>query len=89
MNKVSFDFDHIQDVEGFYRRFAQCFTLDDNFGHNLDALWDALTGLIDLPVRITLRHLSRHPDPAQFDDICAVLHEAEAVLAGGLVLRLH
>lgn len=44
MNKVKFDFNHIADLPAFYRQFSHEFSLDSEFGNNLDALWDAVTG---------------------------------------------
>lgn len=88
MNTVSFDFDHIADVAEFYRQFCHKFAIEMAFGNNLDALWDALTGMIDLPARVTLRHLTTHANPQQFDGVIAVLREAEAASAGKFSLRI-
>lgn len=58
MAKVEFDFEQIQDVPAFYREFAHQFALGEEFGANLDALWDVVTGDINLPVEIEFIHLS-------------------------------
>lgn len=87
MNSISFDFDNIADVTEFYRQFCHKFAIDMEFGNNLDALWDALTGMIDLPVRVTLRHLDMHADPHQFDSLVAVMREAEKATAGKFSLH--
>ncbi|KGT88815.1 ribonuclease inhibitor [Erwinia typographi] len=88
MNSVSFDFAKIADVDDFYRQFAHKFVLGEQFGANLDALWDALTGLVELPLRITFRHLAQHADAAQFEQVIAVMQEAEQELAGKFSLRI-
>ncbi|WP_158781484.1 barstar family protein [Pantoea sp. BAV 3049] len=88
MKMVSFDFHTIANVDEFYRQFVVKFAIEMQFGANLDALWDALTGMIDLPARITLRHLAEHKDAAQFDAIIAVMREAEEETAGNFSLRL-
>jgi len=88
MNTVSFDFEHIADVADFYRQFCHKFAIDMAFGNNLDALWDALTGMIALPARVTLRHLTAHANPQQFDGVIAVLREAEEASGGKFSLRI-
>lgn len=88
MKIVSFNFHNIADVEEFYRQFVVKFAIEMNFGANLDALWDALTGMIELPARVTLRHLAEHKDAAQFDAIIAVMREAEKETDGEFSLRL-
>lgn len=82
--KVIFDFDHIPDVATFYIEFIRQFALDDDFGANLDALWDMLTGGgISLPVKIEFIHFNR--DRARhFIDLARVFSEAEQELSGRL-----
>ena len=82
MKKVTFDFREIANVAAFYRQFVDKFAIEMAFGANLDALWDALTGLIELPVCVTLSHLAHHPDRQQFDAIIGVMRQAEAETAG-------
>ncbi|WLS76928.1 barstar family protein [Erwinia pyri] len=88
MKSISFDFAGIGGVEDFYRQFCRKFAIDIDFGNNLDALWDALTGMIELPSRVTFRHLATHPDAAQFKGIIAVMREAEEASAGKFSLRI-
>lgn len=52
MKQIIFDFSTLADRDAFYYQFAQQFQLDEAFGNNLDALWDVLTGEIELPVNI-------------------------------------
>lgn len=88
MNRVSFDFSKIVDVDDFYRQFSLKLSIDIPFGANLDALWDALTGMVTLPLCITFHHLAQHADAAQFDPVISVMREAELELAGKFSLRI-
>lgn len=87
MQRVTFNLQHIRDSEDFYRQFALTFNLS-YFGNNLDALWDMLTAGIELPVRITLRHLDRHPQRAALEHILAVMLEAEQETGGAFSVRV-
>lgn len=60
MNKVKFDFNHIADLPAFYHQFSQAFSLDSEFGNNLDALWDVVTAGIKLPVEIEFVNFNGH-----------------------------
>lgn len=83
MNKVSFDFGTIPDLPAFYRQFAQRFALRDEFGENLDALWDAVTGDIGLPVEVEFVNLSAHKK-RRFGALVLLFEEAEEELEGEL-----
>lgn len=83
MAKVAFDFDHIPDLSAFYRAFSQNFALSEDFGANLDALWDVVTGEIALPVEIEFIHFSRR-HKRRFGAIVLLFEEAEEELAGNL-----
>ncbi|MEM6159305.1 barstar family protein [Erwinia sp. P6884] len=87
MKCVTIDFRQVENVEDFYAQFARKFAIEREFGANLDALWDALTGMIALPARLTLRHLDDHEDAAQFADAILVMREAETALDG--LFQLH
>lgn len=50
--KYFFDFDKYASLEQFYGAFKREFQLPDYFGNNLDAVWDMLTGYIELPIEI-------------------------------------
>ncbi|WP_428946149.1 barstar family protein [Pantoea sp. FN060301] len=88
MKCVTIDFRETGNIKDFYAQFARHFAIEGEFGANLDALWDALTGMIALPARITLRHLHDHEDPAQFADAILVMREAETALDGLFQLRV-
>jgi len=86
MLTISLDFRYIADRAEFYRQFAEQCQLSEGFGANLDALWDAVTGELALPVRIELKYLHQHAHRAQFAAIIATLEEAATELNGALKL---
>lgn len=86
MKQVIFDFKTLVDRDAFYQDFALQFQLDDNFGDNLDALWDALVGGIELPVSIVFKHLPHHS--RDFQPLVEVMQEAQNEL-GKDVLSFH
>ncbi len=86
MQLVSFDLQHVHDEQDFYRQFAEKFALDD-FGNNLDALWDVLTGGVPLPLRIVLRHLPQHRAEAGLQRIVDLMQEAETETEGAFSVR--
>lgn len=75
MKKIIFDFKLLADRNAFYQSFALKFQLSDDFGANLDALWDVLTGEIELPVKVVFRHFPEH-SPC-FEPIMQIMQEAE------------
>lgn len=86
MKQVIFDFKKLVDRDAFYQDFALQFQLDDNFGDNLDALWDALVGEIELPVSIVFKHLPHHS--RDFQPLVEVMQEAQNEL-GKEALSFH
>ncbi len=87
MKKVSFDFNHIPDLPAFYGEFARKFELTDEFGANLDALWDEVTGGIALPVEIDFLNLNASRK-RRFGALILLFEEAEEELEGELRLNL-
>ncbi|MBD1227217.1 barstar family protein [Xenorhabdus griffiniae] len=83
MKKVEFDFSQLPDLSAFYDEFKQRFDLGDDFGSNLDALWDAVTGYIQLPVEINFIHVTGQKR-TRFAALILLLEEAEEELEGEL-----
>ncbi len=52
MNVVELDGKEFKDIEVTHDLLMSKLELPDYYGKNLDALWDCLTGWIDVPVRI-------------------------------------
>lgn len=83
MKQVIFDFKTLADRNAFYHNFALQFELDDNFGDNLDALWDVLVGEIALPVRIVFKHFPHHSH--EFQPLVELMQEAQNELGKALL----
>ncbi|MDK2123614.1 barstar family protein [Parachitinimonas caeni] len=70
----------VKSAADFYNQFCQQLDLGDGFGHNLDALYDALTGLVEPPIEIVW-HDSRDARKRLgkwFDDVVSLIKEAAA-----------
>lgn len=78
MKQVIFDFNTLVDRDAFYYHFALQFQLNEAFGNNLDALWDALTGEIELPVNIVFKHVPHHS--SAFQPIIELMQDAQSEL---------
>lgn len=52
----------IKSEEDLHDFFAKSFSLPDWYGRNLDALWDVLTGMVDMPLTIIWKNseISKH-----------------------------
>ncbi|AIJ07660.1 MULTISPECIES: barstar family protein [Edwardsiella] len=83
MQKVQFDFNQIADLAAFYRQFSRAFTLAPRFGNNLDALWDALTGDIGMPLEITFVNFDA-AKRRRFAALVLLFEDAEEELEGEL-----
>ncbi|ANH82427.1 barnase inhibitor [Niabella ginsenosidivorans] len=58
MKELIFDFDRIGTQQDFYKIAARQFPFPGYFGNNPDALWDVLTGAIELPVSVRFINLT-------------------------------
>ena len=58
MKFIKLDFSRIETLNGLHEYLKQQMNLPDHYGNNLDALYDCLTGEIELPVKITFENLS-------------------------------
>ncbi len=85
MLTIVFDFRTIHHEAQFYRYLATKSHCPADFGSNLDALWDWLTGGMALPAHLALNHLPAASDPSM-QRILPVLTAAAAELPGLLTL---
>ncbi len=76
MATVYIDFTHLGDYEDFFGELKQKLTLPEGFGDNLDALYDALTGFVPLPLHLELVNLNVE-QLEDFEDLMATLDDAE------------
>ncbi|WP_082956904.1 barstar family protein [Morganella psychrotolerans] len=86
-NTVYFDFRMIRTTEDFYQQFRDKFSLFPAFGHNTDALWDMLTGGIDLPVTLVFEHITAR-QRRLFSAVIATCRDAEEEWPGDIQLIL-
>ena len=76
MKTVYIDFTNIGDYDDFYTQLKEKLTLPDFFGDNLDALYDSLTGFVQLPLHLEFVNLS--VDQLEtFEDLLVTLEDAE------------
>lgn len=85
MLTVVFDFRNIHQESRFYQLLMAQSRGPDSFGHNLDALWDWLTGGMALPAVLELNHLPAFPQ-IMVQRILPVLVQAAEALPGQLSL---
>ena len=52
MKTIYIDFSEIGDEQDFYQQLKEKLSLPENFGDNLDALYDSLTGFVELPLHL-------------------------------------
>ena len=58
MKEVYIDFVEIGDEEDFYAQLKEKLALPEHFGDNLDALYDSITGDVELPLHIEFVNMS-------------------------------
>lgn len=83
---VEFDFREIDNLTTFYQKAILIFKLQKWFGQNLDALWDALTGIIPLPMKVIFSHINKY-QLTKFSEVIMVFIEAEQMLEGQLIFH--
>ncbi|MGA8941250.1 MAG: barstar family protein, partial [Thermoactinomyces sp.] len=59
MNKLILDGDNIFNKEQLHKVLKEKMDLPDYYGENSDALWDCLTGWVDLPLKITWKNYNK------------------------------
>ena len=75
-NTVYIDFTEIGDYEDFYTQLKQKINLPDYFGDNLDALYDSITGFINLPLHLEFVNMSVEQLEI-FEDLLTTLEDAD------------
>lgn len=87
MKQVIFDFDTIQTIDDFYAIAVKYLQLPEYFGNNLDALWDCVTGEIELPIEIYFINITT-PQLEQYDGVIAVFEDASLELDDDLSFKI-
>lgn len=75
MKQVVINFENIETRTQFYQVAARELSFPAHFGKNLDALWDVLSGEIELPVQVRFENLTLEK-LEKFDSIISVFEEA-------------
>lgn len=58
MYTYKIDFSKCKDYDGLYDTIYEALEVPNWCGHNLDALWDVLTGFIGWPANVTLKGIN-------------------------------
>ncbi|KAA1048080.1 barstar family protein [Pseudocitrobacter sp. 73] len=88
MELYSFDFDEIENQGDFYREFTRLFALKSGQVHDLDSLWDVVTGSqLPLPLEIEFLHLDEK-QKRRYGALILLFDEAEEELEGMLRFNL-
>ena len=79
--EVYIDFLEIGDYEDFYAQLKEKFTLPEHFGDNLDALFDVITGELEMPLHLEFVNMSVEQLEI-FEDLLTTLEDAEEEVEG-------
>ncbi|MBY0204080.1 MULTISPECIES: barstar family protein [Paenibacillus] len=79
MNIIQIDGRYLLNRESLHKLLQDKLQLDEHYGHNLDALWDALTGEVKMPLTIRWSHfdISREKLGDYADQVLDLMREAE------------
>lgn len=76
MKEIYIDFAEIGDYEDFYAQLKEKVQLPEFFGDNLDALYDSITGFMELPLHLEFVNMS--VDQLEtFEDLLTTLEDAD------------
>jgi ribonuclease inhibitor len=76
MKTVYIDFTDIGDYEDFYTQLKEKIQLPEHFGDNLDALFDSITGDVEMPLHLEFVNMT--VDQLEiFEDLLTTLEDAE------------
>ena len=74
--EIYIDFLTIGDYEDFYAQLKEKLTLPEYFGDNLDALYDVITGELEMPLHLEFVNMSVEQLEI-FEDLLTTLEDAE------------
>ncbi len=81
MKTIYIDFSEIGDEQDFYQQLKEKLSLPENFGDNLDALYDSLTGFAELPLHLEFVNMSVN-QLEDFETLLETLEEADEETEG-------
>lgn len=76
MKTIYIDFTDLGDYDDFYAQLKEKLRLPEFFGDNLDALYDAITGFLELPLHIEFVNMSVE-QLETFEDLLVTLEDAD------------
>ena len=76
MKTIYIDFSEIGDEEDFFAQLREKLSLPEHFGNNLDALYDTITGDLEMPLRIEFVNM-KVEQLEHFEDLLTTLEDAE------------
>lgn len=79
MNTVYIDFTDLGDYDDFYAQLKEKLTLPEFFDDNLDALYDSITGFLELPLHIEFVNMGVE-QLETFEDLLVTLEDADEEL---------
>ena len=79
--EIYIDFLEIGDYEDFYAQLKEKLTLPEHFGDNLDALFDVITGELEMPLHLEFVNMSVEQLEI-FEDLLTTLEDAEDEVEG-------
>ena len=79
MNTTYIDFTEIGDMEDFFDQLKEKLKLPETFGDNLDALYDSITGFVELPFHLEFVNMSVE-QLDNFEDLLTTLEDADEEL---------
>ncbi|WP_126424888.1 barstar family protein [Brevibacillus marinus] len=90
MRTVTLDGRQFDNLEQFHRLLRDKLNLPDYYGNNLDALWDCLTGWVEMP--LTIEWLNFQISEAKLGNDCyrllRLFQDAEKEIEGFRILLL-
>ena len=76
MKTIYIDFTDLGDYEDFYAQLKEKLTLPEFFSDNLDALYDSLTGFVEMPLHLEFVNMSVEQLEV-FEDLLLTLEDAD------------
>ena len=76
MKTIYIDFSEIGDEEDFFAQLREKLSLPEHFGNNLDALYDTITGDLEMPLRIEFVNMNVE-QLEHFEDLLTTLEDAD------------
>ena len=82
------DFTNLLSEQDVYKKLGEELNFPEYFGNNLDALWDVITGDLELPATVHFIDITEEK-AEQFADIISVFSDATAELNDDFNFQLH